>query len=800
VQDTVLPRPGSVRESRLAVSSLLGAISTWLVLSIVDHHVASIGFARLASTLSASGNSTRLLVAHESLGALIAVACAAVVGVRARTNTYERDVWSSWACAIACLAGGFIGEVAITLTDPASGAVATGTRSLPLEIGTLLTCMATYRGLTQWNRVKTLISDPSDWLNGVGSVFAMSALGNVVARWAAPNLFSLPWWQVQGWLICASTMLVLVGTTTTVAFLGGLLRDLRVWLIATAFVIVLASGIVSGAQGSPGVFGTLPEFAWLLTAVTIAACALREPAELTPVGATVQAPVVGAVVVLGSAGAILIVENLFTIGDARVSTLYAVLAVLCASTQAVHIIRGLSELAQTRLEARSDELTGVANRRELLDRLRGLVATDSVLSLLVIDLDRFKDVNDRFGHAIGDELLRRTCRRLQTALPADAVLARLGGDEFAVLLTDIGPDEATKIGAKLVRSLTLPMDIDGCRASVGASIGIGAFSPSTDAAYKDDAGVELLRRADMAMYLAKRSGGAVSVYDTEVDAASQERSQRLEELRTLLAPNAPAAVRRQLRVYYQPQVDAVSGQAIGAEALVRWQNPRLGLLMPAEFLDLVEDHGLMGELTSRVLHEATAQAVQWRSDGHQLRMSVNLSPAVLASPDLLPLLDAVLRNTPLDPTALTLEITETSLMSDPQRALHTTQEIAARGIVVSIDDFGTGYSSLAYLNDLPATELKLDQSFIGRVVSDERTAAIVAGSIELAHHLGARVTAEGVEDIAALNCLRDLGCDTVQGYLYEKPVPAADFLDWLVAHNDPTRRPASIGTAQSVRT
>jgi diguanylate cyclase (GGDEF)-like protein len=782
------------------VSSLSGAVSTWLVLSIIDHRVGSSGFARLASSLSAPGQSQRLLVAHESLGALIAVASAIVACVRARTNTYEQDVWTWWSCAIACLAAGFVGEVSITLADPASGAAATGARSLPLEIATLLACAAFYRGLTRWNRVKTLMSDPSDWLNGIGSVFAMTALGNIVARWAAPPLFTLPWWQIQGWLICTSTMLVLVGTAATVAFLGGLLRDLRVWVVAGAFIVVLGVGIVSGIEGSPGVFGTLPEFAWLLAAVMIATCALREPADLTPVGATVQAPVVGAVVVLGSAGAILIVENLFTIGDARVATLYAVLAVLCASTQGVHIIRGLSELAQTRLEARSDELTGVANRRELLDRLRALVETDSIVTLLVIDLDRFKDVNDRFGHAIGDELLRRTCRRLQTALPADAVLARLGGDEFAVLLTDIDADRATTIGSKLVKSLTLPMDIEGCRASVGASIGIGTLSPSTDAHHKDDAGVELLRRADMAMYLAKRSGGAVSVYDTAVDAASQERSQRLEELRTLLAPNAPAAVRRQLRVYYQAQIDAVTERTVGAEALVRWQNPRLGLLMPAEFLDLVEDHGLMGELTSRVLHEATAQAVEWRAGGHPLRMSVNLSPAVLASPDLLPLLDAVLRNTPLDPTALTLEITETSLMSDPQRALHTTQEIAARGIVVSIDDFGTGYSSLAYLNDLPATELKLDRSFISRVVSDERTAAIVAGSIELAHHLGARVTAEGVEDLAALSCLRDLGCDTVQGFLYGEPVPAADFLVWLVEHSDPTRRPASLGTVGSRRT
>jgi EAL domain-containing protein (putative c-di-GMP-specific phosphodiesterase class I) len=299
---------------------------------------------------------------------------------------------------------------------------------------------------------------------------------------------------------------------------------------------------------------------------------------------------------------------------------------------------------------------------------------------------------------------------------------------------------------------------------------------ATDAA---DPGEDLMRRADVAMYLAKRAGGGVSVYDRAVDAASQEQARRLRELQHVLSADASPEERRQLVVHYQPQTDIRTGEVLGAEALVRWNHPRLGLLGPSEFLDLVEDHNLMIELTGLVLRDATAHRRRWRDNGHPLRISVNLSPSCLSSPALLPLVDDVLATADVMPADLTLEITETSLMDDEARAMATANELAGRGVTVSLDDYGTGFSSLAHLNDLPARELKLDRSFTARLVTDRRTAAIVAGVVELAHRLGLRVVAEGVEDHAELDALRELDCDEVQGFLCGVPMPVAEFDRWL---------------------
>ncbi|NAZ87886.1 putative bifunctional diguanylate cyclase/phosphodiesterase, partial [Kineococcus indalonis] len=285
-------------------------------------------------------------------------------------------------------------------------------------------------------------------------------------------------------------------------------------------------------------------------------------------------------------------------------------------------------------------------------------------------------------------------------------------------------------------------------------------------------GLELLRQADAAMYVAKRAGGGVAVYDEAVDRRARERLQLLEELRAGIAAG-------QLVAHYQPQVDVRTGRVVGVEALVRWEHPVRGTVMPAAFLELAEERGLMAHVTEAVLRQAVAQAVRWRAAGHPLRIAVNVATSCLLNPALPALVREVVDGAGLDPAALVVEITETTLMRDPERSRRTIGELLAVGAAVSIDDYGTGYSSLAYLRDLPAVELKLDRAFTGRVAADERSAAIVASTADLAHSLGMRLLAEGVEDAATLRRLGELGVDETQGYHHCRPVPAAQLLEWL---------------------
>jgi diguanylate cyclase (GGDEF)-like protein len=718
---------------------------------------------------------------QATIGLLVVVAATVLLVWRVRSRTDERDLWRWLTLAVAALAVGFVGQEVLTVLNATHVAPVARFDSLPLTSCALVACLAIYQGLVRWNRFRTLMAEPADWLNGAGAVLVLAALGNLTVAWTGSPLGQLPWWQLQGLLLRIAAVLVLLGTAATVVSLGGVARDYRAWLICAALAVILGCEILSASTGEPTPFGELSQLGWTLGAAAIAYCAAGRPSELRPKVSTTQSETVGAFVVLVAGAVVLVLNDDFGHHGTRLPVLYASLAFICGGTRAIYVMRALSQFAQSRLEARSDELTGIANRRELFERLGDLVSTHAVIGLLAIDLDRFKEVNDRFGHAAGDNLLRLTAGRLQTRLPRSAHLARLGGDEFAVVLEGAGIAEAVALATALVDALSAPIELDGHIMSVGASIGIAVLPSPLDGTSDDDAGEELLRRADVAMYLAKRAGGGVSVYDVAADTASQELTLRGDELKEVLAAGAPWEG-DQLVLHYQPQICLRTGAVVGAEALVRWQHPKLGLLAPAAFLDLVEAHGLMGEMTTRVLGRATAQAMRWHAKGHRLRVAVNLSTSSLTSPELIPLIDRLLATTSFDPHDLTLEITETSFIADSDLALQTAREIAARGIAVSIDDYGTGFSSLSYLNDLPATELKLDRSFIARVVTDDRTAAIVAGTIELAHRLQLRVIAEGVEDQAALEVLRNLDCDEVQGYHCGRPMPLAEFNAWLEVH------------------
>ena len=432
-------------------------------------------------------------------------------------------------------------------------------------------------------------------------------------------------------------------------------------------------------------------------------------------------------------------------------------------------------------QALHDALTGLPNRTLLLDRLgQALLAArreGALLALLLLDLDHFKEVNDTFGHHVGDALLVEVAARVQGALRASDTVARLGGDEFAALLPGDDAAGATRAALSILAALDAPLTVEGHAFRVAGSAGIALY-PEHGA---DTA--TLLRRADVAMYLAKRAHSGHAVYDAARDAHSPERVARVAALRD-------AIERGGLILHYQPKVDPRTGRLAWVEALVRWPHPDLapdratgtpGLLPPDEFIPLAEQTGLIGPLTRWVLDAALRQVGAWGRTGLPLGVEVNLSAWDLHDPELPAVIAERLAAHGVAPARLRLELTEGTLMADAARSLAVLSRIAATGVGIAVDDFGTGYSSLAYLKRLPVDELKIDRSFVTALATDEADAAIVASTIGLGHSLGLRVTAEGVEDRATWERLAALGCDLAQGYYIARPLPSEEFGPWLDA-------------------
>jgi len=441
---------------------------------------------------------------------------------------------------------------------------------------------------------------------------------------------------------------------------------------------------------------------------------------------------------------------------------------LAAAVRSQLAFRRLAQMADLRrLTAATDELTGLANRRALYAEGAALVEPGRRRhALLMLDLDKFKEVNDSLGHRAGDQLLVQVGARLREHLPHGAVLARLGGDEFAVLLDDAGYDEATDVAAKLRSAVGEPFALEHIALHTSVSVGVALFP---------DDGPDLstlLRKADIAMYQAKTSLQGQHVYCDADDANDTTRLQTVEELHTALGAG-------QLVVHYQPKVDLDTGEVHAVEALVRWEHPARGLLYPDAFLYLVEESGLMPTLTRVVLAQALDQVKLWQAQGQQLVVAVNLSASSLVDSDLPRLVASMLAARGVSPHALQLEITEEFLMDDHDRARAILTRLRSSGVQISVDDYGTGYSSLSYLRDLPIDELKLDRSFILPMLDDARAVALVASTIAMVHSLGLRMVAEGVETGAAYAELARLGCDQAQGYYMSRPVPAAELDHWL---------------------
>ena len=459
----------------------------------------------------------------------------------------------------------------------------------------------------------------------------------------------------------------------------------------------------------------------------------------------------------------------YAIGLSTATLLVALLRTVVAFHQLRHFV-------ETRRQAATDDLTGLANRRAFTTSLDHILATKSPerqCAVLLVDLDRFKDVNDLFGHQMGDRLLQQIGQRLSPVLRQVDTIGRLGGDEFGILLPGADQDAAIQTGRRVRDALLVPFTVDDVLIRIGGSVGI--------ALYPADAGnaKDLYQCADVAMYAAKARHSGVEAYDVEHGADGRNRLILAAALRT--AVTTPD----QFVLHYQPKLDLRSGLITGVEALVRWQHPHRGLLYPGSFLTIAEQTGSLRALTEKVLSTAIAQCRQWRMDGLDLTIGVNLSASDISDDHLVREIAVMLATSNVPTDALELEITETTLMADPQQAAATLHALRLLGVELSIDDYGTGFSSLSYLRDLPVQTLKIDRTFITELTEYSDNAAIVRSTIDLAHALGLRVVAEGVETSEVLTLLRRYGCDIAQGYHICTPRTADELTAWL--RNQPTQ-------------
>jgi diguanylate cyclase (GGDEF)-like protein len=485
----------------------------------------------------------------------------------------------------------------------------------------------------------------------------------------------------------------------------------------------------------------------------------------------------GTMVVLAS-GTMLALTLFTSVLDARMQGKTTLLA------SSLTVANAQLQSANKELQKRAflDPLTGLPNRLLFEDRLMHAVArtaraeerdaerNQEKLAVLFIDLDGFKPVNDSFGHAAGDIVLKEAALRLRDAARGSDTVARVGGDEFLLLMEDVAsPADCAMLARRLVEVMASPFDIADRKVQISGSIGIVVYP---DHGHRD----KLVAHADAAMYAAKRSGGnTFAVFESHMDAGALEQLSLHNDLRH-------AAELGQLALHYQPKVDGRSGQISGVEALLRWNHPQRGTIGPAVFIPIAERFGLINKLGNWVIDEACRQMQAWADQGVRLRVAMNLSVHQLRENDLVDRIQQALEQHQLEASQLLCEITESVAMHDIKASQRTFDGLQRIGVYLSIDDFGTGYSSLSYLRQLPARQLKIDRSFVNDLESSGDARAIVDGVIRLAHALGLLVVAEGVETAEQRDILLALGCDELQGYFFAKPMPANTLLAWAFGH------------------
>jgi diguanylate cyclase (GGDEF)-like protein len=612
-------------------------------------------------------------------------------------------------------------------------------------------------------RVQRLLS--SVWMDGLLAGLTAAAVTAAYLRGAAVPPAAGTAAGIAATVAYPIADLLLLGFVVAALTIAGHRGDLVLWLLGAGLATLVLTDAVYAAVLAEGryVAGGPLDLGWLAGRVFFAGAALLPMRRGHRGGARPEGVALLAVpAVCGAAVLLVLFHGTWT----RLPETAVVLAVVAGGVVIIRTamtFREVRDLATVRRQAHTDELTGLANRRSFHDslvRLAAQVRTGGSLAVLILDLDRFKEVNDALGHATGDELLHLVGRRLRSSLPEHYLLARLGGDEYAVLLRDVSAAQAEALARQLRQRLREPVRLGAMSLTIDASVGV-ALAP-----FHSSAADELLQLADLAMYAAKTRQAGVLTYDEGRDGFGRHRLELVEELREGIG-------RGQLVVHYQPQVHLPTMRVTAVEALVRWQHPTRGLLAPAQFIDLAESCGLMAPLTLRVVDDVVAQCGSWRGQGLNLGVAVNVSPSTLIDEDFPRHVAALLTSHSVPAAALALEVTEAVMLKDRERAVTVLTQLSALGTRLSVDDYGTGYSSLAYLSDLPVSELKLDRAFISAMTSEPRSREIVASTASLARALRLDMVAEGVEDEATLRAVTDAGCDLAQGFLFSPAVPAA---------------------------
>ncbi|MBA2641214.1 MAG: bifunctional diguanylate cyclase/phosphodiesterase [Nocardioidaceae bacterium] len=523
----------------------------------------------------------------------------------------------------------------------------------------------------------------------------------------------------------------------------------------SSVVLNLASGSYPISPGLNSLWGAA--FALMVGAATTPSSTEARVLHVPRRSRTLLAAVASALVVL-------VVSPLGGLGLVLIPV--ATVTVAAAGARMAIALREAQGAAEALRLSRTDDLTGLPNRRAVLAELDEGLRSDSPLGFMLLDIDGFKDVNDSVGHATGDALLVLVADRLRDALDSRTSVARLGGDEFAIVVHHQDPLRLIETARSVRDLLAEPHPVDGLQLSVHVSIGISVRLPA------DTRSTDLLRRADVAMYEAKASRAGALLYDPAQDCFTRDRLRRTEQLRRGIRSG-------QLEMWYQPQIDAATQEVASVEALVRWRHPTDGLLAPVMFLPDARRYGLMSELSLAVMGMVLDDARAWVDCGFEFRVSLNCAPPELLGGTLLPEFFAMLDRAALPPGTLVVEITEDSFMSDPDRARERMLELRSHHVELAIDDYGTGFSSLSYLRDLPVQELKMDRSFVATMRSDARSRVIVDTTRQMAHAMGLRLVAEGVEDAATAAALVAMNIDLLQGNHMSPPMPAAAVAGWV---------------------
>ncbi|HEY2767028.1 MAG TPA: EAL domain-containing protein [Solirubrobacteraceae bacterium] len=630
---------------------------------------------------------------------------------------------------------------------------------------------ACYVGIVGLARLRERRVPARMWLDGLVAGLGIAAVGAAIV--VRPVLASVSGDTAavvteMAYPICD---LMLAALVVGVLALGGW-RVNRMWAMLGIGFIALAVAdcmyalqVAGGATAPSSMTNTTYDVGVLLLALAAWQPEAAPQTDTVPTGAVLGIPAAFAVSALG-----LLLYDHFSRLDPLAFVL-AMLTILAAIARTALTFRDVRALAETRRQALTDDLTSMPNRRHFLRCVRDAILATNVaggsVALLLVDLDHFKELNDTLGHDAGDQLLCQVGERLRAVLRGSDTAARLGGDEFGVVLSDAA-DEASAIAVaeKILRALGEPFPIKDVGLRVTASIGIARFPEQAE---NEE---QLMQHADVAMYDAKAARSGYACYARERDKHSLERL-------TLAGELSRALEAGEIEAHFQPKALADSGTIVGVEALVRWRHPERGLIGPAEFVTVAEQAGLGRALTRRMLELALGQLRRWRDTGLAIHVAVNTTVADLQDTQFPAEVAELLAKHGLPPEALMLEVTENMVLADPVRVGDVLAQLGELGLGLSLDDFGTGFSSLAHLKALPVGEVKIDRSFVGRMTTDTVDAAIVQATIQLAHSIGIRVVAEGIEDEETWRSLVANHCEMVQGYALSRPLPA-DELDGLL--------------------